>query len=791
MSAFWAKAEITFVSLTDVSDTFTLKVTNRPAQSGDADHLPLLLSYSGLSLAVGQDGMPRSSSGSINISDDFQSLGYQRRVYDLFDRYTPQNQTITVYRTFDTVTETDLPSSWTLLYTGKVQSVSKGKDSLVFEVSNDLLPDLKISRSIDSGMGSFFNSNSDVAIITPENSLSKSLPFVFSDGINFPLIPCYPIGFGHYAFASTREPFTSHSSSSAGEEIVVQDSEGVYRLCFNSSEDYLQLGANGALGVTSHGTTEFLIPFDIPNKNYLFHGFQWLCKGQNNPALSPVGDIVCTFYRCLKGDVVATNVSGGQFMFSKKPLGWEALQTTVEEKSDYLTQLRLTTDFYVQFGFAEPIVCGRRKEGESEYLYGIGISLTNYSGSSTTDFTSAVAAENLGRYYYRTTTGGVWEEASSGVPRGRVLILNGAATSFPTEVDGNGTSYSAIEIVPTSYAPTKITNLDNLNIAIYSSGFKDNASGTITGSASTQITRPDHVIKFLTTKCDLENLDNIWGDEWTNGDLFDFSTYDLSSVFNLYYRRVIGFSQGDESLLDVITKLVKEMCCALVPLSSGKLAIWAWGLQQSVSKVFTDADIIEISDISETNLSTVINNIKIAYGENYTETSDQWEATGESANISGIIEANRATSGDFANLLKSYQIYGNRELEETSAQFIGDENTALTRAKYLAYRHDRTHRTFTLTVKLEDNESLKVMDIIDVLSVNLPAYFGTSNVAMLPTFDGSSIDIYSGEHPRRAQRRRCQIIGINNDYDGQFPRLQLEVREIKPRHTEDPTAEDI
>ena len=78
------------------------------------------------------------------------------------------------------------------------------------------------------------------------------------------------------------------------------------------------------------------------------------------------------------------------------------------------------------------------------------------------------------------------------------------------------------------------------------------------------------------------------------------------------------------------------------------------------------------------------------------------------------------------------------------------------------------------------------MDIIDVLSVHGPSYLGSSSKARLPTYTGT--DIYKGEYPRQATRRRCQIIGLNNDYDGDFPKLVISLREIKPRHNNDPTA---
>jgi hypothetical protein len=85
-----------------------------------------------------------------------------------------------------------------------------------------------------------------------------------------------------------------------------------------------------------------------------------------------------------------------------------------------------------------------------------------------------------------------------------------------------------------------------------------------------------------------------------------------------------------------------------------------------------------------------------------------------------------------------------------------------------------------------------LMGVVDVLSVHLPSYFGSTANAKYPTYNGTEVDPIQGEYWQQASRKRCQIIGINNDYDaGSFPTLKIELREIKPRHLQDPTAENL
>jgi hypothetical protein len=763
---YWARVDIACASLTSPSTTTTLKFTNRASKDGNSEYLPLLQSFSGLGLGVDQSGMPRTGSGSIVINDAWESLGYERRIFDIFDRHTAQNQTVTVYEAFEGIDQTDVPSSWTLIYTGKVQRMSKGKDSLTFEVSNDLFPDIKVGRVISS----------DFALggsIVPDTSLGKYLPVIFASETSPVLAPAYYIGTDSLG---TTFGFAYSVTPNIASDILVKNRDGDYVVCSDFSLPVINLSYTGANAVTSHGKTEFLVPIDftVDENSVLIEKITWYCKGQNNGAITPTGKIICTLYRQLRGDRTFTKTGLEVYDPSSDLFSWEPLISKEIEKSAYLTQVRGVSTFGVEFTFEIPEPCGSRLINNTEriddpYVYGIGIVLTEYSGSSTTDFTSANSANASYDYYYRTTDGGGWAKTTSAVPA--FLIDVSSITQTLNWLSGNIKGVSFYNNLGIDYSA--------LDVSVLINKAEDDVSGTITGTPSANISRPDHVLKYLQTL--------------VGGDYFDFSTFSYSTIFDgAFYRRVNGFSQGEESFLDIVSTIIKEMSCALVPLSNGKLALYPWGSTSSVSKVYTDAEILNISDIQETDLSTVINNIKLSYGQNFTGTNDQWEATGQAANISNTIIADSTTSGDFANLLRSFQLYGNRELEETTAQFIGDENTALTRVKYLAYRHDCTHRTFEIDASKIDNNSLKVMEIADVLSVHLPAHYGTSNAAAYPTHNGEEVDIYGGEYARRAQRRRCQIIGLNNDYAAEsFPTLQIELREIKSRHTEDPTAEDI
>jgi len=770
----WARVDIVIKGLDDATQTKTLQFTNRPCQQGDATYLPLLKSYSGLSLSVGQDGLPNSGSGSIVINDQWESLGENRRVFDYFDRYTPINQTVTVYRGINTLGDLTLPS-WTAIYTGKVESVSKSKNELTFSVSNSLVESKIATAVITADLAS-------TGFEVPTQSLGKPLPIVFTN--QSAILPAYSLdwaentgGVAKYAYATNIGSAFTVAPSTLG--CYVKDTDGVYRSVYvNGLYDEFPIGAPTTVpGVnypTPNGLNEYLITFEtggIGSDGIILTGLSWWCKGQNNVAITPVGTINFTIYR---SPSTALNYDG--------MTDWEEIATFDVNKADYLTQVRGASDFYVNCDFDNGVVLGGVGiDADVNYsIYAIGVRLSNYTGSSSTDFTSGGSFITGGDlYFYRSTKGGPPTVGTGTTP---LIYLKASLTESLASASLNekGLGYSYVRITP-KVTTCKVSELD-VAVSI-NKGLLDDVSGSVTGTPSAAIYYPHHVAKLLDYAYD--------GTVWAASGIIDTTTFSsLYTIFSSgsYQRSISGFTEGNSSWLDLLSQIAKEMCCALVPLSNGKIALWPWGNTGSVVRTFTDADIIEIGNIEETDPSTVINNIRIEYGKNFTQVFDQWEASGKASNISGVVVVNKSTNPILTN---SESLYGKRELEESGTQFIGDVTTATTRALYYILRHEHTHRTFNITVSYFDNTDLKLMDVIDVLSVHGPSYFGSSGKGRPITYTGTEVDIWKGEYIKEATRRRVQIIGLNNDYDGDFPKLVITCREIKPRHKNDPTAANL
>ena len=742
-------------------------------------------------MSVGQDGLPTSGNGSIVINDQWESLGENRRVFDYFDRYTPINQTVTVYRAIETIGDLDMPSSWTLIYTGKVDSYIKDKETLNFSVSNTLVESKIATKTITADMA-------PTGFEVPESSLGKSLPLVF--GGSSKTVPMYSI-----AQSDTDKSTATYAYCAGFGTQFIEGNYGtpsVYATNLESayvavkpynyySGSEVRIGSTGAFGYPlSHGLAEFICPLGTLGslRGSIVTGLSWYCRGQNGGYVGS-GNVIMSLYRRYSDSPSFSDVS--------QPQTWERIASVEVPKSNQSSEFNGASDFWFYGVFEKPVVIQYHPEDYSSgsyYFahapeYAIGIYLSNYTSSSTTDATSGMVNAATGNMYYMYNTASAADEAKTIVGSGSmpcVAIDVADWTAGTGSTDLKGMSYQYFSLTQQA-RNTRKCDLQELDLLTSAPPLADDGSGTITGTIDKLLYEPDEVCKLLGFTWN--------GSSWVDGSIIDTTTFSsLTTIFTAgsYQRSVQGFTEGDVSAFDIITQIAKEMCCFLVPLSSGKLALWPWGSQLAVTRVFTDSDIIGIGSFEETDPSTVINSIKVEYGKNFLNINDQWEASGKAENIGGVVVIDKNSGPPYDIYLTNSEIlYGKRELEESGSQFIGDVTTATTRALYYATRHEHTHRTFDVIVPYFDNSDLKLMDIVDIKSVHGPAYFGSTSKARLPVIDGQDHDPFLGEYPRRSQRRRCQIIGLNNDYNGDFPKLVMTVREIKTRHKNDPTAENF
>lgn len=176
----WFRVDVVFKLLADGTTTKTMKFINRSAKGESTLYWPLLKSIDGCGLEVGQDGMPVQSTGTINIVDPFESLGEERRAFDILERYTPVNQSVSVYAAQTPVSDTAPDADFALIWKGVCRDVSKAFDeesTLSFAVESVTVNERTWPLRIDEGIKLASND----LISVPDQSYGRALPLVFGN----------------------------------------------------------------------------------------------------------------------------------------------------------------------------------------------------------------------------------------------------------------------------------------------------------------------------------------------------------------------------------------------------------------------------------------------------------------------------------------------------------------------------------------------------------------------------------------------------------------------------------
>lgn len=147
-------------------------------------YIPILKSIGEATLSAGEI-LPSVSVSAISLDDSRGSFGPDRRFSDLLDRFTLIDQDLNIYLG-ESDNQTDAPSTWTKIGSGRVTSWSKalsGEQPVLnisiepFKIS-DRVMNLEVSRDI-AGMEN-----------APQASLGRALPIVFNKvtpGVSIPI----------------------------------------------------------------------------------------------------------------------------------------------------------------------------------------------------------------------------------------------------------------------------------------------------------------------------------------------------------------------------------------------------------------------------------------------------------------------------------------------------------------------------------------------------------------------------------------------------------------------------
>ena len=731
----------------------TIYLSSRPAISDTTTYFfPLLLSMSGLGQVVGKT-VPAASQGEISILDTFESFGYERKFSDLLQRYTINDQTIEGYAAQTQLDDTDITADASLIWKAKMRDVQcyyqDDQSSVIISIETvPIAPDV-LTKEIETGQ--FPNA--------PTRNIGKALPIVVGQNVQVEAIQIAADGNAdpEYAYATalgTQFPvgglqkiYSPNIWSGAMEEIESVSSASTAVFSVGST--------SGAFAGANWGSNEIAMEFDYSlatKKPLITKGRIW-CKGQNNAGITPTGDLIFRLY------INSKETEFDSTAYSHATPTDQPIAEARVSKADYLSQVRGASDFWVDFSFNKPVPIHRRGG------YFISVQMTNYSGSSTTDFTSG---NNSGGSNYKISRSpsAAWQGTPSGTsPDLRIELFGVKFTDTPSpssgQVNADGLAHCYVELTQgTAGTNQKNPDLTGLNLVFEVNGLKDDSSGNITGTPSAQITDAAYAIKLLSR--------SYVGGSWTASSDYDFSVFtDTHSVLRSgsLARTLAGKSNGRATREQIFEQILNNSACRLVLRNNGKLALYAWGTTRvRTSFEFTNEN-SRIVSYQRPRTATVINRLLMKYGPRLANSVIRGGGTaGEFEPYSGTFDWTNGTDTLATLLLANSQSrYGIRALEENVFDWVNDSTTIKNVGKAIIGEFRTPQNVVVVRAPFFANKARELLDCGYLLFPELPSHFGSTAKASNPVYNGTPITVKNGQYLVRAARYEAQIVGMEFD----------------------------
>lgn len=788
--SYWYRADITLKNKIDFT-TVTYALTSRPPFSEAFgvidDYFPILKSIRNIGTRMDQF-LPRSATGTVNIINTAGSFGFERRFSDLFDRYTPIDQTIKLYYA-DTTYNANSPAGsgeWTQFWESKVISYRLTTGSLAeiqLTLASDLIPRKPTVFIIDS-------TNTPSA---PQEALGKALPILFGSDVQCKGIRVSADGSATPRYASATT-LSNQFVASGLNSILVKGRDGNYIEVADggATTASIDVAANfllntsstvGHFGTTTNAFNEICYRIYADPQNYLITHVRWKGKGIATGGAVYTGRLICTIYE----EDPVTGLPG------------ESLGTAYRDKSDFNPELNSTTEFDVDFVFQRPIPL----DGNKRYQYGIQETV-DASGDpykfswkvyedniATSDYRTVLVNDKIcgfggpvGHFYKLTTT-----FLNPNVKFYAVKFDQGTQAPGTLTESATGYSYWYYDLTQqTAISGIDNPSLDDLDLIFNHGGFKDDGSGTITGSAGSFITNPVHALKLLS----YEWNGSTWASAKYNFSKFSATHAPLASTSSVYYRKITGRTRGRVLLRELVQEICRNAGLRVVQYNNATtpLAVWAWGTNQSATVTITDED-ASIIDITQEGSEKIINLVEMYYANRLNDLDiTKGSATGQFKDYLKSKKGYYLTAGDTlaAELSTiSTQLFGPRYLADPTFDFIDDEDSANAIYRFFASVYGIPHLNVRFEIPLFKYSSLESLDVVNLVHPDMPSFFGTTSNAKNPTYSTDDVSVTTGHYFKRAKSYRVLIEDIQRDLEAEdYPKMIISARVLN-NYPKDPT----
>lgn len=764
----WLKVDLTLKHKTTLSTT-TISLTNRvEIDDTSNEHWPLLEEITDIGSSFDNVSV-LPNTGSIFILDELGSFGVERKFSDLLERYSIINQDIEIF--YDsTAVSSENPSSYSTIFKGKVfdwtilsdrvspriqlsfDSKLLNKRFITKKVTSDDFPDAP-NQSLFKTLPIVFGNNVQVRplLIDAEGDTDPKFAYATTLGTEFP-----NDGISNYYILDRDNRYRRIATASVVSTPVIQ-----YGNFVNNIGDYGGTALGGGEQAWRLDTYNNSAVIDLSTDNYGITHVDVFFSGVNDGAAAVSGQV---FVKIYDHDPVAD---------------WpgQVLATGVRDKTDFTSSIRGSTDFTVVFTLDKVVPLTNR----SDYYY-LSVGQTNTSGDTGTMqigipntggvMPSTVSNPQFDKAGYVTSTFGEWRKLGDITQHMQYAIygikMTDTATPISDNVNNIGLGHSYFQVTQLT-APTSQPNptLTDLNFIVAVDGLKDDGSGTITGSAGSQILNAHHAVKLLSRE---------WsGTAWDASTSWDFTAYSTTHDSS---RTISGTTTGNVTYEEWLRDICKNSASKVALRKNGKLGFYTWGSEQASAATF-DQENSKVISCLKLDASYVLNKMTIAYARQLISFNAlNIPIENVSSDYTAVLRRDADTNTEMKLLIgNSEALYGAREFVDILFDWIDSLEVAKVLNQFYLTNYNEPPVYVELEVPFSYFAILEPLSVVKIKHPALPTYFGSSPKTGLPHYSGVTIEPSGGYVLTRAKTYHGQTEGMEISFSGDaVPSLKLTCR---------------
>lgn len=813
---FWVRADLTFFAtvIAEQPYTQTLSFTNKPILENTVSevYFPILQNLSDFGVRMGTF-IPGESSATLTLFNGLHSLGYNRCITDLLQRYTLINQDVKIYIALDTPDDLD-PESWIQVFQGKIDALqynaSDVTQTLSIAIHADTLPIKEIAPTVPTLVGATTTPADSSSVVNDSSGINKIVPVLFGQNQVKPI--SQGLGFGNvYVYGAT---FSDQFNNGGVLKYYAKNHRGAYvyvrGAATTTTVQFEDGGAATGGFFTWAGQKELIFPFNQTARGATDY----------NEVDTSGNNFILTTMKVQMTSKVGLSASGPEDRYILKiyELDDQGLPTIELARSEQPVDSYpawtspSAADYTVCFDLNKPVVI----DEASNFAW--SISTTKDTGSSWSLKMKRYSKAGNAKYWKvdgtdlsinkhpATDTAGpkdypyfwAYGVSFSDSPTGSVINNKGYGISFFTA--------ERPYTLGAASGPTAIPDLGfDWDFLVYVKGLTDDGSGSITGTADKLIQSPLDIIRLFSWEWD--------GADWVDSGDFDDTAYDYGHAAAFYttgspiLRRIQGRINNRISLSALLEKLCQNSGTRIAVRSNGQFGVWAWGT--NAPEVATiDQNDLRILSITFSGAESVINNASITY-EKFIYQS-QFTRVIENQSVRDYAFAlawNNLAPAKASELTRfrpsafsannftmpttnhdSVEAFGESTLRLSEFDLLGDSSSVEAILSFYFAFYGLPSVFVSGEIPLERYYMLELLDVIKIQHPMLPSFYGSSSHNQLSYNDnGANPDWKSGLYNPRSETYRAIVESKQFSLGrGQTPTMKLQLR-ILNNYPKDPT----